>query len=103
MSYDVKCPYCGEKQNINHDDGVGYEEDEIHQQQCKGCDKYFVYTTQISYSYDVTKADCLNDGECTFRPINTFPKEYTRMVCTQCGEYRNPTEQEMVEIMKEKK
>jgi len=27
---DVDCPYCGESQEICHDDGFGYSEDEDH-------------------------------------------------------------------------
>lgn len=58
-----KCPYCEKENKINHDDGYGYEEDVVHQQQCGHCDKYFTYTTSISYYYDVSKADCLNGSE----------------------------------------
>ena len=50
---DVKCPYCGLEQSINHDDGYGYEENEDHEQTCKKCDKPFIFTTTISFSYDV--------------------------------------------------
>ena len=32
MSKDVDCPYCGHPQDINHDDGYGYEEVVLHQQ-----------------------------------------------------------------------
>lgn len=99
---DIECPYCGKEQEINHDDGYGYEEDRIHQQQCDDCDKYFTYTTSISYHYDPSKADCLNDSEHTFKSTHTYPKEYTRMECTQCGETRRPTEQEWEVILKDK-
>lgn len=61
--YDVECPYCGNKQNINHDEGYGYEEDEVYEQECPECEKIFIYTTTISFSYDVSKADCLNGAE----------------------------------------
>jgi len=27
---DVECPYCGAEQEINHDDGQGYDEDVLH-------------------------------------------------------------------------
>jgi len=30
----VNCPYCGAEQEICHDDGYGYEEDVLHQQEC---------------------------------------------------------------------
>ena len=38
---DVYCPYCGAEQEINHDDGYGYEEDRRYQQQCGECEKTF--------------------------------------------------------------
>lgn len=63
MCKDIKCPYCGKEQNIDHDDGYGYEEGVTHQQQCRRCGKNFVYTTHISFDYEASKADCLNDGE----------------------------------------
>ena len=59
---DVECPYCGEDQEINHDDGYGYEEGKKHEQQCSDCNKNFVYETSISFHYEAEKADCLNDG-----------------------------------------
>lgn len=60
---DVECPYCGKDQEINHDDGYGYEEGRTYEQQCADCEKYFAYTTSISFYYDATKADCLNGAE----------------------------------------
>lgn len=91
---DIECPYCGEDLEINHDDGAGYEENRLHEQQCHHCEKYFVFTTYISYSYEPYKADCLNEGEHTFKATRTYPKECTEMECTQCGERRKPTEEE---------
>ena len=91
---DINCPYCDAGQEINHDDGYGYEEDEVHQQQCGKCDKYFTFTTSISYYYEAEKADCLNDGEHDYNPTITNPKEYTKMRCTMCDEERWPTQEE---------
>jgi hypothetical protein len=31
---DVKCPYCGTEQEINHDDGYGYDEGKYYEQEC---------------------------------------------------------------------
>lgn len=97
---DINCPYCGSEQEINHDDGYGYEESEIHNQQCGICDKYFTFTTSISYYYRVAKADCLNDGEHKFKATTTYPVEFTKMECVDCGEIRKPTDEEMKEIIK---
>lgn len=62
---DINCPYCGEGIEINHDDGYGYEEDEVFQQECGKCGMNFTYTTSISFYYSAEKAPCLN-GEKTF-------------------------------------
>jgi len=49
---DIECPYCGSSQEINHDDGYGYEEDEEFEQECSDCDKKFIFTTSISFNYE---------------------------------------------------
>jgi len=95
---DVNCPYCDAEQEINHDDGRGYAEDETHQQQCSECDKHFTFTTSISYYYEAQKADCLNGAEHDWKPTHTFPKEYTKMRCVMCDEERKPSESEMIAI-----
>jgi len=94
---DVKCPYCGEEQDINHEEGYGYEEGETFNQECKSCGKSFSYETQRIFYYDVRKADCLNGGEHKWRPTITVPKFATRMMCPECGEYRDPTDEERKE------
>lgn len=100
--HDARCPYCGLWQDINHDDGYGFEENEIHNQQCSSCEKYFTYTTSICFSYDTYKANCLNGSSHIFKPTITYPKEFTMMECIDCGERRKPTEKEMIEILKDK-
>ncbi|GAB0154398.1 hypothetical protein MnBA_37980 [Marinobacterium sp. BA1] len=50
---DVKCPSCQADQNINHDDGYGYDEDSDHKQVCNKCGYEFKFTTSIIYSYSV--------------------------------------------------
>jgi len=96
---DIECPYCGTEQEINHDDGYGYEEDETHEQQCVSCDKSFAFTTSISFCYEANKADCLNGGKHKYKPTRTVPREYTKMRCTDCGLERKPTNIEMKEIL----
>lgn len=89
MSADIQCPYCGVDQKINPVDGMGYAEDEIHQQECGDCGKMFVFTTSISYYYDADKADCLNEGgKHTFNANCKYPNVYfdkMDIVCSQCG------------------
>ena len=97
---DINCPYCEAAQDINHDDGYGYEEGVSHEQQCEECDKYFTFTTSVSFYYDVEKADCLNDGKHNFKASRTWPIENSEMKCTTCEERRTPTEEEMKEIIK---
>jgi endogenous inhibitor of DNA gyrase (YacG/DUF329 family) len=99
MRKDVTCPYCDEEVEINHDDGIGYEEDETHNQPCPNCGKYFVYTTSIHFYYEAEKADCLNGSEHTFEQTHTIPKTATRMRCTVCDEERQPTRSEWLTIL----
>lgn len=88
---DAECPYCGAEIDINHDDGYGYQEGVTHQQQCGKCDKTFVYETSKSFYYDTAKADCLNGSDHDYKPMRTFPVEFTRMECQTCGDRRDLT------------
>jgi len=54
---DVECPYCGDGQEICHDDGQGYEEDKRHKQMCGTCGKTFVFTTSIHCYYEAWKKE----------------------------------------------
>lgn len=86
MRTDTTCPYCGAGVNICHDDGYGYSEDDQHQQQCRACEKTFVYTTAIHFSYRADKADCLNGAEHSYEKTKTWPAEFARLRCTSCGD-----------------
>lgn len=97
---DIKCPYCNYAQDIDHDDGYGYEEGELHKQECESCEKYFTFTTSIHYYYEANKADCLNGAEHKYKATRTYPIEWTRMECIDCGDERRPTEQEWIKIKK---
>ena len=57
---DIECPECGHEQDIDHDDGYGYDEGFRYEQECSKCEKTFVFTTSISYYYRAHKAPCLN-------------------------------------------
>jgi hypothetical protein len=96
---DIDCPYCDCPQEINHDDGYGYQEDTPHQQTCSNCKKTFVYHTIISFDYVPKRADCLNDAEHDFQPTSTYPKRFTKMECTICEEKRNPTDEEKKQFL----
>jgi len=97
MSKDVKCPYCGEWQEINHDDGYG--EGETFEQECADCEKNFVYTTAIIFYYDAKKADCLNGADHNYEPTRTYPKKYTEMKCVDCGYRRSCSDEEMEKVL----
>jgi DNA-directed RNA polymerase subunit RPC12/RpoP len=94
----VECPYCGSEEEIDHEDGHAYEEDVLHQQQCRHCEKHFTFYTHIRFSYDAHKADCLNDGEHDYKPTITFPEAFTEMECTMCGDKRELTNEERKEL-----
>lgn len=49
---DITCPYCNRQQEVNHDDGYGYNEDELHSQNCFGCGEVFNYYTSATFYYD---------------------------------------------------
>jgi len=100
MIDDTQCPYCGAEIGINHDDGQGYEQDRLHQQDCNSCKKTFTFYTVISFDYYANKADCLNGGEHIYKASHTAPKECTHMFCTMCDNTRKPTEDEWKEILK---
>lgn len=99
---DINCPYCEAGQDICHDDGFGREEGVKHEMQCDECEKYFTFTTSISFDYEAEKADCLNGSDHDFKPTMTHPREYTKMECTMCEESRKPTEEEMSIILNNK-
>jgi hypothetical protein len=84
MYSDVDCPYCGVGQEICHDDGAGYEEDATHEQECGDCEKVFVFTTSISFSYEAARADCLNGEKHKWERTHTWPKEFAKLRCSVC-------------------
>jgi len=91
---DIECPYCGEGQVINHDDGQGYEEDMLHEQECKECGKTFVFTSSLTYFYEAQRADCLNGAEHDFKLTTTNPREFSKMRCSMCEKERELTDKE---------
>ena len=40
---DVRCPYSGTEQLINHEGDYGYEGGEEHEQACEKCGKPFIF------------------------------------------------------------
>ncbi len=105
MINDIECPYCGVGQEINHDQGFGYEEDTAHEQECIACEKMFVFYTSTNFSYEANKADCLNGSEHQYEATWIYPVEFSKMQCRDCEHSRIPTEEEMrlIEINGEQK
>lgn len=88
MSKDTNCPYCDADVEINHDDGYGYSEDDLYQQECGDCGKIFTYTTMLCFSYRPRKADCLNGGEHDYHKTATYPPKFARLRCKMCNDER---------------
>lgn len=78
---EVKCPYCGHEQEINHDDGYGYEEGPTHEQDCVSCERVFEYTTTISFSYDVY---CFEEEDHDLVQSRYEPSLYECKNCNYC-------------------
>ena len=91
---DAECPYCGHEQEINHDDGYGYGESEIYEQQCSNCEKYFAFKISIIFCYSTHKAPCMNGGLHEYKPTMTTPKYWTKMRCIHCDRERELTDGE---------
>ena len=86
MFSDIECPYCEKGLEINHDDGYGYEEDEVFEQKCEHCGKTFTYTTSISFYHEAQKAPCLNGKPHNWIDISGFPEGFqsNRHKCSYC-------------------
>jgi transcription elongation factor Elf1 len=95
---DLECPYCEKELDICHDDGFGYEEGVKHQIECPHCEKSFVFETSITFYYEPEKADCLNDGQHDHQLTHTYPKEFSTMRCSMCGDEREMTEDERLKF-----
>lgn len=86
MDRDVECPYCGAGNDICHDDGYGYEEDCVHEQECDDCCKVFAYTTSVSYYHQAHAAECLNGADHRFEPVQYYPPVFPDAKrCRDCG------------------
>jgi len=86
---EVKCPYCGEWQEINHDDGNGYDESIEHEQNCVGCSHWFKFTTSIMYCYEVF---CQNGDHEMVQALDDSPDFFTCEKCDHSELKRNDKE-----------
>ena len=86
MKNDLQCPYCDADNEVCHDDGFGYEEDQYHEIECSQCEKCFVFTTSIHFSYSARAADCLNTGNHDYGKTKTYPPEFAKLRCKMCDD-----------------
>jgi hypothetical protein len=93
--HDLTCPYCDHQQDVCHDDGFGYAEDERHEVECESCGKNYVFTTAISFDFTPAKADCLNGAPHDFKMSGTIPRQYSRWQCRNCDATKRPTPEEL--------
>lgn len=77
---DVACPYCKYEQDINHDDGYGYDEFREYEQDCVDCGRTFKFYTSITFSYEV-HCDGEHDMEQCIPPHNDLYE------CSRCDHY----------------
>ena len=89
MSKDLECPYCKYGMEVCHDDGFGCSESENHEMECRGCGKYFVFTTGIIFHYSPEKADCLNGSPHKLKETRVHPRRFSKMRCQDC-DYEEP-------------
>lgn len=95
---DLECPYCENEFNICHDDGFGYAEGVKHHIECPNCEKSFVFETSISFDYEPSVADCLNGGSHDWKLTRTYPKCFSQMECSWCGDKRELTQKERTDF-----
>lgn len=88
----IECPYC--KHENKHIPEGCHNEDATYEMQCPKCEKYFVFTVFISFSYTSYPAECLNTDVHDFQLTHTEPKEFSKMRCSMCGEERELTQDE---------
>lgn len=98
---ELTCPYCDSKQDFTLEDDSIFNG--ANQHECDECGKNFIFTAEASVDYYSYEAECLNGGGHDWEPPITYPRKATRMQCKTCGEYRDPTPEEMAEILKDEK
>lgn len=94
---ELECPYCKTMNEPDHDDGYGYSQDELHQQECNNCGFNFIFQTTIHFSYETKQAKCLNGEEHTYKLSHTYPRSMSKMVCEVCDHRRELTRKERLE------
>ncbi len=88
--HDTNCPYCNAEVEINHDDGYGYEEDKVYEQECSKCDHVFHFHTTICFYYETEKAPCKNGEPHDWKQMHGAPSGWftNQERCSYCDEER---------------
>ena len=79
---DIECPYCKKDQEVMHDEGQGYDEEE-NQHTCISCDRDFIFATSVSYYYEVS-CNTENDHVWEQSPVEGCEDFYTCANCETC-------------------
>lgn len=84
---DVNCPYCGESQEVCHDDGANYNEDGELNYCCNAdCDKEFTICTSMTPCYTTYCEDGTHDLSLkAIKPdcerLGKYSKDHVRINC----------------------
>lgn len=94
MSYKVKCPYCKEEFELDHEDyGELIQMEEHFTVECSHCGKIVNVEPHVTIKLSGKKCKCQGKKHKWLQTV-TFPKCFTEMVCEYCGERRPMTEKE---------
>lgn len=104
MNTEIECPYCYHDFDLNHDDGAYYDQGRREEAECPECEKVFMVSSSMHWSYEGEKADCLNDGEHEWEPVKGSPREYFHETyrCNGCDEEECRDVEGRNKLMKEK-
>ncbi len=62
----VLCPYCGMASYVEQEFELPGELDVM---ECPECERTFIFTTHVAYSYRSFSADCLNGGVHVYKKV----------------------------------
>ena len=93
----VECPYCEAEFEVCQDEGFACKDSEDYDLACIYCEKTFIITPCVSYSFDARKANCKNgEAEHKIKDKIGHPREFYigMKYCTDCGEEFNTKKEE---------
>ena len=66
-----KCPHCGEECEVHENEWREIYEEGEHEVECPHCEGEFIVSTRVSYSFDTSEQDGMDDDEETASKENT--------------------------------